>query len=286
MRKKEKEQPSEVRNIPLSSEELATAVASIQSELESLIDPVKREYLPYFFKTGKGQYGEGDKFLGIVVPNIRMVAKQHKDKPFEVMAELLQSEWHECRLCALLMLVERFKKSDEKGRKAIFDFYLSQTARINNWDLVDLSAPGIVGEYLKDKPRDVLYQLADSPLLWDQRIAVVSTYTLIKSNDFIDILKLSEHFLHTSLHIDAHSSAHSFPDISSVQKSVQRKVQPLHDLMQKAIGWMLREMGKRDKDLLVQFLEKYSSTMPRTTLRYAIEKFPEDERRKWMKKSS
>lgn len=227
----------------------------IRQELEQYIDPVKREYLPHFFKTGKGQYGEGDKFLGIVVPNTRIVAKRHKDAPFEVMAELLQSEWHECRLCALLMLVERFKKCDESGKKEIFDFYLTQTTRINNWDLVDLSAPGIVGEYLKDKPRDVLYRLADSALLWDQRIAVVSTYTLIKNNDFIDILALSERLLYHK-----------------------------HDLMQKAVGWMLREMGKRDKDLLVQFLEKYCKTMPRTTLRYAIEKFPEDERKEFMKR--
>lgn len=227
----------------------------IRQELEQYIDPVKREYLPYFFKTGKGQYGEGDKFLGIVVPNIRTVAKLHKDEPFEVMAELLQSEWHECRLCALLMLVERFKKSDEKGRKAIYDFYLTQTARINNWDLVDLSAPGIVGEFLKDKPREDLYRLADSSLLWDQRIAVVSTYTLIKNNDFIDILALSERLLYHK-----------------------------HDLMQKAVGWMLREMGKRNKDLLVQFLEKNAKTMPRTMLRYSIEKFTDEERKEFMKK--
>lgn len=227
----------------------------IQRELEQYIDSVKREYLPRFFKTGKGQYGEGDKFLGVVVPNTRIVAKRHKDAPFEVMAALLQSEWHECRLCALLMLVERFKKSDEKGKKVIYDFYLTQTARINNWDLVDLSAPGIVGEYLKDKPRQDLYRLADSPLLWDQRIAVASTYTLIRNHDFIDILSLSERLLHHK-----------------------------HDLMHKAVGWMLREMGKRDKDLLVQFLEKYCTVMPRTMLRYAIEKFPEEERREFMKR--
>lgn len=227
----------------------------IQHELEQYIDPVKREYLPRFFKTGKGQYGEGDKFLGVVVPNTRIVAKRHKDAPFEVMAALLQSEWHECRLCALLMLVERFKKSDEKGKKVIYDFYLTQTARINNWDLVDLSAPGIVGEYLKDKPRQDLYRLADSPLLWDQRIAVVSTYTLIRNHDFIDILSLSERLLHHK-----------------------------HDLMHKAVGWMLREMGKRDKDLLVQFLEKHCTVMPRTMLRYAIEKFSEEERREFMKR--
>lgn len=227
----------------------------IEREMREYIDPVKREYLPKFFKTGKGEYGEGDKFLGVVVPNTRLVAKRHKDAPFDVMAELLQSEWHECRLCALLMLVERFKKSDEKERKLIYDFYLSQTARINNWDLVDLSAPGIVGEYLKDKPREELYRLADSGLLWEQRIAVVSTYTLIKNNDFIDILALSERLLHHP-----------------------------HDLMRKAVGWMLREVGKRDEDLLVQFLEKHAKTMPRTMLRYAIEKFPEEERKEFMKR--
>ncbi|MDY5239498.1 MAG: DNA alkylation repair protein [Bacteroides helcogenes] len=262
-----------MHNTPISTEETAEAIAVIRCELEAYIDPVKREYLPRFFKTGKGQYGEGDRFLGVVVPNTRLVAKRHKDKPFEVMAGLLQSEWHECRLCALLMLVERFRKCDETERKAIFEFYLAQTGRINNWDLVDLSAPGIVGEYLKDKPRDVLYRLADSPLLWDKRIAVVSTYTFIKNNDFIDIIRLSEHLLYTSVHIDAHSAhipAHS--------------VRPLHDLMQKAIGWMLREMGKRDKDLLVQFLEKHGKEMPRTALRYAIEKFPEEERREFMKR--
>lgn len=227
----------------------------IEREIREYIDPVKKEYLPRFFKTGKGQYGEGDKFLGVVVPNTRLVAKRHKDASFEVMAELLQSQWHECRLCALLMLVERFKKSDEKGRKLIYDFYLSQTARINNWDLVDLSAPGIVGEYLKDKSREDLYRLADSKQLWDQRIAVVSTYTLIKNGDFIDILALAERLLHHP-----------------------------HDLMRKAVGWMLREMGKRDRDLLVQFLEKYCKVMPRTMLRYAIEKFPEEERKEFMKR--
>lgn len=261
---------SEVQIPLLSSEEICRIAAGIWHELEALVDPIKKEYLPRFFKTGKGQYGEGDKFLGVVVPNTRIVAKQHKDEPFEVMAELLQSEWHECRLCALLMLVERFKKSDEEGRKLIYDFYLTQTSRINNWDLVDLSAPGIVGEYLKDKSREDLYRLADSALLWDQRIAVVATYTLIKNHDFIDILALSERFL-------AHSFAHSAFEVA-------HSAQPLHDLMQKAIGWMLREMGKRDKDLLVQFLEKNAKKMPRTMLRYSIEKFTDEERKEFMKK--
>lgn len=266
------------------AEEVACVSAQIQQELEAYIDQVKREYLPRFFKTGKGQYGEGDKFLGVVVPNTRQVARQHKHEPFGVMAALLQSEWHECRLCALLMLVERFKKSDEKGKKEIYDFYLSQTGRINNWDLVDLSAPGIVGEYLKDKPREDLYRLADSPLLWDQRIAVVSTYTLIKNGDFIDILKLSEHFLAHSVHINMHTPAHTFAHTQNDAHSFAHSAEPLHDLMQKAVGWMLREMGKRDKDLLVQFLEKYCRTMPRTMLRYAIEKFPEEERKEFMKR--
>ncbi|MBP1613222.1 MAG: hypothetical protein H6Q13_670 [Bacteroidetes bacterium] len=234
---------------------MITKAIEIQNELEQFIDPVKREYLPKFFKTGKGQYGEGDKFLGIVVPITRLVAKQYKNEPFEVTAELLQSEWHECRLCALLMMVERFKKSDEKGRKQIYEFYLSQTKRINNWDLVDLSASYIVGEYLKDKSREDLYRLAASSLLWEQRIAVVATAALIRKDDFIDILRLSELLL-----------------------------QHKHDLMQKAIGWMLREMGKRDKELLVQFLEKFSKVMPRTMLRYSIEKFTEEERRYFMQR--
>lgn len=273
---------------PVKSSHRTSGASEIQQELEAYIDPVKREYLPRFFKTGKGQYGEGDKFLGVVVPNTRQVAKRHKGEPFGVIADLLQSEWHECRLCALLMLVERFKKSDEKGKKDIYDFYLSQTSRINNWDLVDLSAPGIVGEYLKDKPRDDLYRLADSPLLWDCRIAVVSTYTLIKNNDFIDILRLSERFVaqvvaHNHAHIPAHIPAHD-AHASAHSSGAGRNAQPLHDLMQKAIGWMLRELGKRDKDLLVQFLEKYGKVMPRTMLRYAIEKFPEEERKEFMKR--
>lgn len=227
----------------------------IKKELEDYIDPVKREYLPKFFKTGKGQYGEGDKFLGVVVPNTRIVAKKHKDVSFEVVAELLQSEWHECRLCALLMMVERFKKSDEKEREIIYRFYLSQTKHINNWDLVDLSAPYIVGDYLKDKSRDDLYRLAESNLLWEQRIAVVATVTLIRNNDFIDILRLAELLL-----------------------------QHKHDLIQKAVGWMLREMGKKDRDLLLQFLDKYSKVMPRTMLRYSIEKLTEAERKYYMKR--
>jgi Predicted DNA alkylation repair enzyme len=227
----------------------------IKKELEKYVDEQKREFLPYFFKTGKGQYGEGDKFLGIIVPNVRLVAKKFKETSFDEIDFLLQSEYHECRLCALLMLVERFKKAKEEERKNIYCFYLTQTSRINNWDLVDLSAPIIVGEFLKDKSRGDLYKLADSLLLWEQRISVVATYTLIRNYDFIDILRLSEKLLHHP-----------------------------HDLMHKAIGWMLREMGKRDKNLLVQFLENYHKEMPRTMLRYSIEKFTDDERKYFMRR--
>lgn len=229
--------------------------SEIKKELEKHVDEQKREFLPYFFKTGKGQYGEGDKFLGIIVPNVRLVAKKFKEASFNEIASLLQSEYHECRLCALLMLVECFKKAREEEREKIYHFYLTQTSRINNWDLVDLSAPAIVGEFLKEKPREDLYKLADSSLLWEQRISVVATYTLIKNNDFIDIIRLSEKLLHHP-----------------------------HDLMHKAIGWMLREMGKRDKDLLIQFLEHYHKEMPRTMLRYSIEKFTDDERKYFMKR--
>lgn len=201
----------------------------IQTELKKYVDVLKKESLPKFFKTGKGEYGEGDCFLGITVPNIRMVAKKYKSVEFDEINVLLDSEYHECRMCALMLLIERFKKADEEERTNIYCFYLSKTERINNWDLVDLSAPYIVGEYLKNKSRKDLYKLAASSILWEQRIAVVSSITLIRNNDFIDIIKLSELLLHHP-----------------------------HDLMQKAIGWMLREMGKRDKDLLIQFLEKIS----------------------------
>ena len=238
---------------------------AIEQELRRFVDPVKREYLPRFFKTGKGQYGEGDRFLGVVVPNVRRVARLHKDESPEVAAGLLQSEWHECRLCALLMLVERFRHAGPDGRKSIYDFYLTQTARINNWDLVDLSAPYIVGGYLKDRPRDVLYRLAESTWLWDCRIAVVSTLALIRDNDFADILRLSEYFLRPYVAAD--------PSLPPSR---------MHDLMQKALGWMLREVGKRDKAVLVQFLDRYAAVMPRTMLRYAIEKFPDTERRDFM----
>ncbi len=235
----------------------AARAGMIYSELSALSDPEKLAVLPKFFKTGPGQYGEGDRFLGVAVPVARSVAARHRSEGFPVMAALLESQWHECRLLALLMLVERFRKAGSDARREIVAFYLARTRHINNWDLVDLSAPYILGEYLKDKPRDTLYRLADSTLLWDQRIAVVSTLALIRDGMFEDTLRLAEKLLPTP---------------------------HLHDLMQKAIGWMLREVGKRDKAVLEEFLERHSTVMPRTTLRYAIEKFPEEERKYWMRR--
>lgn len=229
----------------------------IQNQLMALSNPEKREHFPRFFKTGKGEYGEGDQFIGVVVPDVRSVAKANKAISFDELAKLMDNQFHECRLCALMILVENFKKSkSDSDKKQIYDFYLSYTSRINNWDLVDLSAKDIVGEYLVDKSdRCVLYKLAESTLLWDQRIAVIATFAFIRRNDFTDIIALSEKLLHHS-----------------------------HDLMHKAIGWMLREVGKRDKNVLVAFLDKYHKVMPRTMLRYSIEKFSTEERTHYMKK--
>ncbi len=227
----------------------------IQQQLDALSTPEKKAFLPYFFKTGKGQYGEGDKFLGVVVPDIRKVAKEHKALPISELQQLLKSESHECRLCALLILIEQFRKSKDADREKIYEFYLANSRYVNNWDLVDLSCYHIVGEYLSDKDRSRLYELAESELLWDQRIAVVSTMAFIRKNDFKDILSLSEKLLNHK-----------------------------HDLMHKACGWMLREAGKRDEDVLKSFLDKHHKVMPRTMLRYSIEKLTKEERAHYMKK--
>ncbi len=237
-----------------------TTVKDIEEALCQLSTEEKREVLPRFFKTGKGEYGEGDKFLGVTVPNIRQVAKLSKAEPLALADSLLQSPWHECRMCALLILVEKFKKASASERSQIVSLYLQNAVRINNWDLVDLSAPTIIGGWLTDKPRDILYTLASDPLLWRRRIAIVSTLTFIRNHDFTDTIRLSEYFL-------------SRPG-------------KMHDLMQKAIGWMLREVGKQDKNTLTHFLDRHSQAMPRTMLRYAIEKFPTEERQYYMRKGT
>ena len=230
-------------------------IGLITDELQAFSTEEKREVLPRFFKTGKGEYGEGDHFLGVAVPDTRTVAKQYKDISLNEIRNLMQSEWHEVRLCALLIMVEKSKKKDETLRKQLFDLYLSQTSRINNWDLVDLSCRFIVGEFLLDKSRDILYQLAQSPLLWDNRIAIVSTYAFIRKGQLDDTYVLSDLMM-------------KHP----------------HDLMHKAIGWMLREAGKRDPERLYDYVMNYRAEMPRTMLRYAIEKFGPKERSVLMKR--
>ncbi len=229
---------------------------TITNKLQALSDAEKREIFPKFFKAGKGEYGEGDRFLGVTVPNIRAIAKLHKDISIEEIRELIQSEWHEVRLCALIIMVEKSKKKDEALRKELFNLYLSQTKRINNWDLVDLSCRFIIGEYLLDKSRDILYHLAQSPILWDNRIAIVSTYAFIRKGQLEDTYALCDLMM-----------------------------QHPHDLMHKAIGWMLREAGKRNPERLYDYVMSHRADMPRTMLRYAIEKFSPKERAILMKRA-
>lgn len=230
----------------------------ILTELQQIGTPEKAAHLSKFFKTGKGEYGEGDCFLGIPVPETRRVAKAHLEAPFAALHTLLESPWHEVRLCALLILVERFKrkKTSEAERAEIYRFYLQHTRRCNNWDLVDLSCPTLVGRYLLTQTdRSLLYRLAESDCLWEQRIAMVSTYTFIYNKQFDDALTLAKQLM--------------------VHK---------HDLMHKAVGWMLREIGKRDRPVLSAFLEEYAPQLPRTALRYAIEHYPETERKRYLAK--
>ncbi|MBS3051808.1 MAG: DNA alkylation repair protein [Candidatus Aenigmarchaeota archaeon] len=221
----------------------------IKNDLKRLSDPQKAEILSRFFKTGKGEYGEGDVFLGIKVPDQRKIAKTYLDLELEKIQELICSKIHEHRLTSLLILVEKYKKSDETTKKKIFGFYLKNTKNVNNWDLVDLSAPNIIGNHLLKKDRSVLYKLAKSSNLWEKRIAIISTFEFIKNDEFEDTLKISELLLNDK-----------------------------HDLIHKAVGWMLREIGKRNQYIEEQFLKKHYKKIPRTTLRYAIERFDENKR--------
>lgn len=214
--------------------------------------------LSRFFKTGKGQYGEGDKFLGIKVPVTRGVVKKlWKETTFDELEECIASEYHEVRLAALLTLVQIFKHS-KNIRKECVDFYLSHTQYINNWDLVDLSCYEILGAWLLDKDRTLLYDLArNGRTIWEQRIGIVSTMAFIRNGELDDTYKIADIFLEKPL--------------------------PLHDLLQKAVGWLVRDAGKRDMDRLREWLGSRHETMPRTMLRYAIEKLPEGERREYLK---
>lgn len=209
-----------------------------------------------FFKCGKGEYGEGDRFLGVTVPEARAIARVYRDLSFVEIEKLLASPYHEVRLTGLLILTYRFEKADVKLRKEIFSFTIAHRIAINNWDLVDQSAPRIIGAYLYDHPKErrLLYRFAASRNLWERRIAIVTTLAFIVKNDFADTLAIAERLLGDD-----------------------------HDLIHKATGWMLREVGKRDEAVLKKFLDAYAATMPRTMLRYAIERFPEAERKRYMR---
>lgn len=235
---------------------------SVKKELLKRANPAKAKLLAGFFKTGKGDYGEGDRFLGIMVPTQREIARRYKDLPLKEVEKLIRDPYHEVRLTGLLMLTYkvrvmsgRTQGTNEAERKSIFDFYLKNTKRINNWDLVDVTVRDIVGAYLFDfkKSRKVLYKLARSRDIWERRIAIISTSYFIGKNDFKDAIKIAAILLADK-----------------------------HDLIHKAVGWMLREVGKRDKKILVSFLNQHAHHMPRTMLRYAIEKFGERERRKYL----
>ncbi len=214
-------------------------------------NPEKAKFLSGYFKTGKGEYGEGDIFLGITVPQTRAIAKQFSHLPLNEIKTHLQSKFHEERLTALLILVNNYKKTKSKE---IVNFYLENTKNINNWDLVDLTAHEIIGNYLLDKDKSPLYKLANSNNLWERRISIISTFAFIRNNQFDESLKLAKTLL-----------------------------QDKHDLIHKAVGWMLREIGKRDQKILENFLRENYSQIPRTTLRYAIERFPEHLRKKYLK---
>ncbi|GBE19925.1 MAG TPA: DNA alkylation repair protein [Candidatus Pacearchaeota archaeon] len=225
----------------------------LKKELQKLSNPKQAKLLQGFFKTGEGQYGEGDIFLGIKVPIQRGVAKRYK-LPLNEIQELLNSKIHEHRLIGLFILISSYKKSNNIQRRRIFNFYLKNTKNINNWDLVDLSAPNIVGDYLVNKDRKILYKLTKSNNLWEKRVAVLATFAFIRKKDFKDSLKISKLLLKDT-----------------------------HDLIHKAVGWMLREIGKRNQEVEEEFLKKHYKEVPRTMLRYAIERFPEDKRKKYLK---
>ena len=226
----------------------------IIKELKKYYNPDKADFLPRFFKTGKGEYGEGDKFVGITVPNIRKVAKQfYKQVDLGIIQKLLNNPIHEYRLTGLIMLVYKYEKAEIKTKGEIVKFYEKNFSAVNNWDLVDLTAHKILGDWLLDKGRKKLYKLARSNDLWEKRISMMSTFAFIRENDFKDTLAIARILLHDD-----------------------------HDLIHKVVGWMLREVGKRDMKTEELFLQKYYKQMPRTMLRYAIERFPESKRLQYL----
>lgn len=229
-------------------------LVELRREFRSLGDTARARHSLRFFRTGPGEYGEGDLFLGITVPQTRKMVKQCGSLTQQDIEELLHSEFHEERLLALLILVDRFKRGDDQQQKSIYNLYLKHKRFVNNWDLVDLSAPNIVGTYLLNAERSVIYKLAHSKRLWDRRIAIMATLTFIKQGQFDDTLHIAEQLL-----------------------------QDKEDLIHKAVGWMLREIGKKNLQVEEAFLKTHYRRMPRAMLRYAIEKFTEKRRQQYLK---
>ncbi len=229
-------------------------VEELKNDLKFLANFEHANNLQWFFKTGKGQYGEGDVFIGVKVPQIRKVAKRYINLSLLEIKKLLYSRIHEERLCGFLIMVDKFTKSSDTEKKKIFDFYIKNARRANNWDLVDLSCHKIVGEYLLKRDKKILYKFAVSKNLWQRRISVISTFYFIKNKKYKDSFKLAKILMDDK-----------------------------HDLIHKAVGWMLREVGNRNLFEEEKFLKKYYKKMPRTMLRYAIEKFEENKRIAYLK---
>lgn len=227
--------------------------ASAVKALKAKARPEKIAVYRNFFKTGPGEYGEGDRFIGVTVPDTRLTAEAFAALPMSGIKKLMASPVHEVRMLGLFILVGRYEKGGEKEKEAAYRFYLAHTRHVNNWDLVDGSAHYIVGPHLLNKSKAPLFRLARSKNLWERRVAIISTFHFIRQNRFEETLKLSEMLLSDA-----------------------------HDLMHKAVGWMLREVGKRDSRTLERFLRTHAHRMPRTALRYAIERFPETKRRAYL----
>jgi 3-methyladenine DNA glycosylase AlkD len=232
----------------------AIRLNELKSTIRNNADKNHAKFMQWFFKTGKGEYGEGDKFLGLKVPLQRKIARKFIDIDLSDLQQLICSEIHENRLISLLILVDKYQKTDEKGKEKAYKFYLKNRNHINNWDLVDLSAPKIIGEHLLNRNKEILYKYAQSKNLWKKRIAILSTFTFIKNKNLKTTLELSDILLYDE-----------------------------HDLIHKSVGWMLREVGKMNMKVLEDYLKPRYNKMPRTMLRYAIEKFSEQKRKKYLK---
>ena len=228
-------------------------IKTLQQSIRQLANPALAEHSQRFFKTGPGEYGEGDLFLGIRIPALRQLIPRHVQTPLPEVVKLLHSPYHEERFFALLLLVAQFKKGDQQTKTTIYDTYIEKTAWINNWDLVDCSAPPIVGAHLDNRERTILQTLAVSESVWERRIAVLATFHFIRQGSFADSVTICRILLADR-----------------------------HDLIHKAVGWMLREIGKRNMAVEERFLRLYYRTMPRTMLRYAIERFPESRRMEYL----